>query len=182
MFHDAVRDSPVGRQSPPSFDNALPVQTGGDLPDPALIVKFISHIYKTAQMEIDSLIISLIYLERLLETGLETGLILLKHNWKTMVFTCLMLGSKIWDDLAMENKDLATLWPPITLKRVNQLERRALEALKYNVKVPASLYAKYCGDTGCLFDIISDPREETNLAASRPNLASSLVDKTVREC
>jgi|EP00945_MAST-04E_sp_MAST-4E-sp1_P003018 hypothetical protein len=164
VFHDAVRDSPVGRQSPPSFDNALPVQTGGDLPDPALIVKFISHIYKTAQMEIDSLIISLIYLERLLETGVETGLILLKHNWKTMVFTCLMLGSKIWDDLAMENKDLATLWPPITLKRVNQLERRALEALKYNVKVPASLYAKYYFRLRSLVTYLDLPDDEVSAA------------------
>jgi hypothetical protein len=143
IFHDTIRNSPVPTQRTmqPSFDNI-----SGDsieLPQPSSIVKFITHLFKSAQMEIDSLIIALIYLERLLETGIESGLILLKHNWKTLTFTCLLLGSKIWDDLAMENKDLASLWPPITLKRVNQLERRALEALKYNVKVPASLYAQY---------------------------------------
>ena len=143
IFHDSIRDSPVANTSAqiPYDSNLSP--TSNVLPRPALINKFITHLFKTAQMEIDSLIIALVYLERLLEVGAPTNLYISKNNWKTLVFTCLMLGSKIWDDLAMENKDLATLWPPITLKRVNQLERRALEALKYNVKVPASLYAQY---------------------------------------
>ena len=73
-----------------------------------------------------------------------------------------MLGSKIWDDLAMENKDLATLWPPITLKRVNQLERRALEALKYNVKVPASLYAQYYFRLRSLVTYLDLPEDEVS--------------------
>ena len=88
-------------------------------------------------MEKEVVVICLIYIERLI---IREDYKLTSLNWRKVMFLALILGSKIWDDLAMENKDLATLWPPITLKRVNQLERRALEALKYNVKVPSSLY------------------------------------------
>jgi hypothetical protein len=162
IFHDSIRDSPIANTSSEIvYDRSLS-PTSNVLPRPALINKFITHIFKTAQMEIDSLIIALVYLERLLEVGAPTNLYISKNNWKTLVFTCLMLGSKIWDDLAMENKDLATLWPPITLKRVNQLERRALEALKYNVKVPASLYAQYYFRLRSLVTYLDLPEDEVS--------------------
>ena len=161
VFHDSIRSSPVANTPTVAYDERLS-PTSNVLPKPQIINKFITHLFKSAQMEIDSLIIALVYLERLLEIGAPTNLYISIGNWKTLIFTCLMLGSKIWDDLAMENKDLATLWPPITLKRVNQLERRALEALKYNVKVPASLYAQYYFRLRSLVTYLDLPEDEVS--------------------
>ncbi|CAM9972687.1 unnamed protein product [Discosporangium mesarthrocarpum] len=55
----------------------------------------------------------------------------------------LVLSSKVWDDLSMWNGDFSVVCPSFTLVRINQLEVAVLEALKYNVKVQASEYAKY---------------------------------------
>ena len=83
IFHDSIRDSPVANTSAqiPYDSNLSP--TSNVLPRPALINKFITHLFKTAQMEIDSLIIALVYLERLLEVGAPTNLYISKNNWKT---------------------------------------------------------------------------------------------------
>ena len=56
-------------------------------------------------------------------------------------FHPVVLASKIWDDFSMDNSDFAVVWKPTTLKRVNQLERKVLELLRYNVSIPASDYA-----------------------------------------
>ena len=57
------------------------------------------------------------------------------------LFLPAVLASKIWDDFSMDNSDFAVVWKPTTLKRVNQLERKVLELLRYNVSIPASDYA-----------------------------------------
>lgn len=88
---------------------------------------------------------SLIYVERLLrETngGVRPNL----QNWKSLLFSCMIMASKVWDDLSMWNVDFSQASPDgivFSLKRINELELAVLSCLNYNVKVPASEYAKY---------------------------------------
>jgi hypothetical protein len=112
------------------------------LPSVRRIREFIEYVFNKAQLEIDGLIIAFIYLERLLEKASYDGVNLLyAKNWRTICFISLVLASKIWDDFSMDNGDFAVVWQPTTVKRVNQLERKVLEVLRYNVSIPASDYA-----------------------------------------
>jgi len=96
-------------------------------------------------MESDCIIMSLIYVERLVK---RTGGKLRPRakNWRSLLFSCMILSSKVWDDLSMWNADFSQSCPPgvaFPLKRINQLELAVLHALSFQVKVPASEYAKY---------------------------------------
>jgi hypothetical protein len=61
----------------------------------------------------------------------------------------MVLASKVWDDLSMWNIDFSNVSAHIqglssfTLSRINELEVALLTSLSFNVKVPASEYAKY---------------------------------------
>jgi len=110
------------------------------------ITTFYRDIFFKAQMEADCIIMSLIYVERLIK---KTGGRLRPKatNWRSLLFSCMILSSKVWDDLSMWNADFSQSCPPggvnFSLQRINQLELAILNTLKFNVKVPASEYAKY---------------------------------------
>jgi len=116
-----------------------------DIPSLEEISDFFRFIFNKAQLENDTIIMSLIYVERLLrETngGVRPNL----QNWKSLLFSCMIMASKVWDDLSMWNVDFSQASPDgivFSLKRINELELAVLSCLNYNVKVPASEYAKY---------------------------------------
>jgi hypothetical protein len=116
-------------------------------PVPSLeeVTRFYRDIFYKAQMESDCIIMSLIYVERLVK---KTGGKLRPRfeNWRSLVFSCMILSSKVWDDLSMWNVDFSQSCPPgvtFSLQRINELELAVLDALNFQVKVPASEYAKY---------------------------------------
>lgn len=119
--------------------------TKAELPTLDEITTFYRDVFQRAQMETDCIIISLIYVERLIKAT-QGGLRPRIENWRSMLFSCMVLSSKVWDDLSMWNGDFSQTCPAgvkFTLQRVNELEIAVLSALNYHVKVPASEYAKY---------------------------------------
>lgn len=121
------------------------------LPSMADIVEFYQEFYRRSQMEFDTIIMSLIYVERLIKT---TNLTPGPENWRSILFSCMVLASKVWDDLSMWNIDFSNVASAqssnqseglslFTLQRVNQLELILLKSLNFDVRVPASEYAKY---------------------------------------
>jgi hypothetical protein len=116
-------------------------------PPPLLdeITMFFRDVFRRAQMEPDCIIMSLIYVERLIKCT-NGALRPRTCNWRSILFSCMVLSSKVWDDLSMWNADFSTVCPTgveFTLQRINELELAILSTLKYIVKVPASEYAKY---------------------------------------
>jgi hypothetical protein len=106
------------------------------------IYNFFSIIFRTAQLESECIIIALIYMERLLKETNDRFVV--NHcNWRSVVFICLVVASKVWDDLSMWNSDFGEILPDYNLERLNALELCLLEVLKYNMKVPPAQYAKY---------------------------------------
>eukprot|EP00549_Striatella_unipunctata_P007798 CAMPEP_0118679236 /NCGR_PEP_ID=MMETSP0800-20121206/3679_1 /TAXON_ID=210618 ORGANISM="Striatella unipunctata, Strain CCMP2910" /NCGR_SAMPLE_ID=MMETSP0800 /ASSEMBLY_ACC=CAM_ASM_000638 /LENGTH=471 /DNA_ID=CAMNT_0006575215 /DNA_START=121 /DNA_END=1536 /DNA_ORIENTATION=+ len=104
---------------------------------------FFRFVFFKAQMETDCIIMSLIYVERLIKTGRVRPR---STNWRSLLFSCMILSSKVWDDLSMWNVDFSQACPPgvvFSLERINKLELAILECLGYDVKVLASEYAKY---------------------------------------
>jgi hypothetical protein len=109
------------------------------------VTNFYRSIFTRAQMEADCIIMSLIYVERLMKCT-QGELRPSASNWRSILFSCMLLSSKVWDDLSMWNADFGQTCPRgvrFTLQRTNELELAVLAALGYTVKVHASEYAKY---------------------------------------
>lgn len=116
-------------------------------PPPSLedITTFYRDVFRRAKMEPDCIIMSLIYVERLVKVT-QGALRPRTCNWRSILFSCMVLSSKVWDDLSMWNADFSQTCPAgvhFSLQRINELEIAILTVLQYRVKVPAGEYAKY---------------------------------------
>jgi hypothetical protein len=112
------------------------------------ILTFYQEFYQRSKMEQDTIIMSLIYVERLIKA--TNGVLApCPENWRSILFACMVLASKVWDDLSMWNIDFSNVsaatagLSAFTLSRINQLELALLKALNFDVRVPAGEYAKY---------------------------------------
>jgi len=115
------------------------------IPTLEAVTDFYRSIFVRSQMEIECIIISLIYVERLIKKT-KGALRPQSDNWRSILFSCMVLASKVWDDLSMWNCDFSKIGPcgmTFSLQRTNELEIALLSALQYRVKVGASEYAKY---------------------------------------
>jgi len=112
------------------------------VPTREAVLGFVQDVYQKAQMEKECLIMSFAYLERLLNAT-KGQLSLNESNWRAVVLSTMILASKVYDDLSMLNADFSLICPSFTLKRINALEVCLLEAIKYEVRVSTSEYAKY---------------------------------------
>jgi hypothetical protein len=109
-------------------------------PDPQQIFEFCANIIIMTKMEKEVIMICLIYIERLI---FNTGLLLNSRNWKRIIFTSLVIASKIWDDDSFENNHFAQVFPHLKIGEINMLERTFLELINYKVYVKCSEYFKY---------------------------------------
>jgi len=111
------------------------------------VTSFYRRIYFDAEMQADCVIMSLIYVERLI-TETFGRLRPRANNWRSILLSCMLLSSKVSDDNSMSNRDFSTSCPLsgifFTVQRINQLESEVLDnILKYRVSVSSSEYAKY---------------------------------------
>jgi hypothetical protein len=137
--------SPMSTSSPGGGRTFSSDSDDGDVskvPSIDSITLFFQCIFRTSQLEGECIIIALIYCDRLMKES-SGGFVLRRDNWRSTVFICLVMASKVWDDLSMWNSDFSQIVPGYDLERLNKLELRMLEALKYDMKVPAGQYAKY---------------------------------------
>lgn len=148
-----------------------------EVPSLDQVITFYENFYERSQMEIDTIIMSLIYVEKLIKE--TNGLVVPRaETWKcktkdrsllfpytntthsqyklstlyciiAILFSCMVLASKVWDDLSMWNVDFSNvsrrhlMLASFTLRRINELELAVLKCLNFIVRVPASEYAKY---------------------------------------
>jgi hypothetical protein len=116
-----------------------------DVPTLEEVSSFYRAVFRRAKMESDCIIMSLIYVERLIKK--TNGLLRPRpENWRSILFACMVLSSKVWDDMSMWNADFSHTCPAgirFPLQRINELEVAVLSSLEYKVKVKAGEYAKY---------------------------------------
>jgi len=111
-------------------------------PTASRLTAFYRDVFSRGQMETECIVTSLIYVERLLKAG--RGKIKLRpRNWRPILLSCMIMASKVCDDLSMWNADFSHICASFTLKRINDLEAALLKAYGFNATVPASEYAKY---------------------------------------
>ena len=103
------------------------------------VAEFITTVFKEAQLEIDCIIITALYIERLTQ---GRQLVLTRVNIRPVIFVAMLLASKVWDDMSMWNVDFAGIFRRLTLKKINSWEGTFLNCIKFNVVVKASEYTK----------------------------------------
>mmetsp|Transcript_34745 Transcript_34745/g.84244 ORF Transcript_34745/g.84244 Transcript_34745/m.84244 type:complete len:284 (+) Transcript_34745:952-1803(+) len=112
------------------------------------VLAFYKEFFLRSKMEHDTIIMSLIYVERLVKAT-DGELNPKPDNWRSILFACMVLASKVWDDLSMWNVDFSNVSTntdglfSFSLRRINELELHLLKNLKFDVRVGASEYAKY---------------------------------------
>lgn len=104
------------------------------------IYNFCKNVIARSRMEKEVSILCLIYMERFIE---KTGIYVSEKNWKKLLFMCLILASKIWDDESYENVHFAQVFSIITLREINSMELIYLSMIDYEVNIKNSDYAKY---------------------------------------
>jgi len=101
--------SPLG--SPTSYgSSSSPSAADEERKVPALevVVGFFRQIYKKSQLESECIIMALIYCERLIKD--TRGRLCIRYdNWRPILFACLVMSSKVWDDMSMWNADFSQI-------------------------------------------------------------------------
>ncbi len=111
------------------------------VPDEDDVSAFIEHIWFKTKLTPQSLVICLIYIDRL--ESKSTSVVLHARSWRPIVFSALLLASKVWHDVSYWNSDFSNICPMFTTRNVNQMERAFLQLLTYNTIITASQYASY---------------------------------------
>lgn len=109
---------------------------------PALryIYSFLKQVFEVGQFDAECCVIMLVYINRLIGV---TQVPLTQSNWKPVTITALVLAQKVWDDTPLINADFSILYPALTVKDINVLERKFLDLLDFKLSVSPSLYAQY---------------------------------------
>jgi hypothetical protein len=84
------------------------------------------------QLGAECIIVSLVYVERLMETA---GVVLLVNNWRTILLCALLLASKVWQDLSSWNVEFSIVYPQYTLDAINRLERTFVQQLHFKLYI-----------------------------------------------
>ncbi|KAJ1457585.1 hypothetical protein M885DRAFT_420948, partial [Pelagophyceae sp. CCMP2097] len=99
-------------------------------------------IYARGSLHVECLVTSLILAERLLFHS-SALMRLSARNWRSVVFSCMILASKFCDDESPINADWCHVCADFSIARINALEAALLDALAFNASVSASVYARY---------------------------------------
>ena len=111
-------------------------------------------MYDAAQLDAETLIVALVYIERVLSFARSS---LGPSTWRPVTCIAMILAAKVWNDLAVWNVDFGAAVPECDVSVLNRLEVRMLEALRYAVVVTAQQYARY------FFEVRALPSRETVL-------------------
>lgn len=91
-------------------------------------------------MTTECIVISLIYLEQVMVKG---KIEIRDFNWRTLVFTAILLASKFWEDIIWYNVDFVDTLELFSLRSINRLESEFLSLCDYNIYVSAEKYEYY---------------------------------------
>jgi len=111
-----------------------------EVPAEETIYHTIRSVYECARFPSECLIVSLVYMERLIAFS---HVPILVTSWRPILLAGLILAQKVWDDRSLHNVDFSTFCPMFTLKEINHLEKKFLELIDYDVSISSSLYASY---------------------------------------
>lgn len=144
-FH-ITRGSGIGQKAYcNTFDeNNYPLMMGWDTvitPNQSHVYEYMRIIFVYYKMDVECSIMSLIYVERMLEI---TSMTIDATNWRRIILAAIIVASKVWQDYAVWTQDFLQVFNNyITVQDLNVLELKFLELIRYRLGISASTYAKY---------------------------------------
>jgi hypothetical protein len=108
-------------------------------PPKVTIQYFFKRIQKYSKIEKSTLIIILIYADRMCTTS---GIILNPHNIHRIILGCLLLAIKYNEDVYFTNEHYAKVGG-IPIQELNQLEYFSIQLLNFNLYISEDIYQKY---------------------------------------
>ena len=130
---------------------------------------YINRIYKNTKMNISSLILSVIYIDRFCE--LNGYIISLKNIHRILLSACL-LSIKFNEDINLNTKYYSHV-AGISINDLNNLEFYLIVKLEFSLFVDIELYKKYF-DYFCTFNSTDSKISENNISKKIKNDNSSL--------
>jgi len=125
-------------------ENFYPLMIGWDTvvtPNDSHIYEFMRIIFQYYKMDVECSIMSLIYVERMLEI---TNMTIDATNWRRIILAAIIVASKVWQDYAVWTQDFLQVFNNyITVQDLNNLELKFLGLIHYRLAISASTYAKY---------------------------------------
>jgi len=109
-----------------------------NIPPLPLVEKYCKDIYKVGQLASEALIMSVAYLQRIME---NSAFKVYTFNWRRIILASLILASKVWEDQAVWNVDFIDMFPSTTPYDLGQMEKKLLSMLSFDVSLKASQYA-----------------------------------------
>eukprot|EP01114_Cavostelium_apophysatum_P020807 TRINITY_DN7074_c0_g1_i2.p1 TRINITY_DN7074_c0_g1~~TRINITY_DN7074_c0_g1_i2.p1 ORF type:complete len:764 (-),score=225.11 TRINITY_DN7074_c0_g1_i2:48-2339(-) len=101
------------------------------------IFHFINTIFKIEKLQPEVCVMSMIYIQRVL---LKTHMNLTPYIWRRLCLSCIILASKVYEDLAVWNADFIELFPEVRVQDLNRLEKNLLRHLDFNVSFTRQEY------------------------------------------
>jgi len=138
-----IFDERLHRLEVKSTANAIGYEQYCDLTKPPSeedIYLFINPIFHALKIKPESGVLAMVYIERLLYS---TNLTFDPTNWRRVVLSSLILATKIYEELAVWNADFKEVFPKLSVKDLNELEKSLLAYLDYNLTLNSSMYVKY---------------------------------------
>ena len=107
---------------------------------PLISIKdYLHRIQSFAKVEDNTLILSLIYIDKICE---KTSIILSEYNIHKILFTSILVAIKFNEDLYYKNKDYAKV-AGVSTKELNKMEREFLRLIKFETYVNKQIFDKY---------------------------------------
>ncbi|XP_054379225.2 cyclin-Y-like protein 2 isoform X2 [Pongo abelii] len=109
-------------------------------PEHKLIFRFVHTLFKAMRLTAE---FAIIYIERLVSYA---NIDICPTNWKRIVLGAILLASKVWSDMAAWSEDYCKLFENTTVEEMNELERKFLKLINYNVNITSSVYSTFYFD------------------------------------
>eukprot|EP00826_Nyctotherus_ovalis_P030151 TRINITY_DN2396_c0_g1_i1.p1 TRINITY_DN2396_c0_g1~~TRINITY_DN2396_c0_g1_i1.p1 ORF type:complete len:175 (+),score=12.35 TRINITY_DN2396_c0_g1_i1:69-593(+) len=106
------------------------------------IADYVCRIYKYAKCSDSCLLVSVIYIDRLLEKNAHV--LLTRFHIHRLLITSVLVAVKFCDDLYLSNKHYAKIGG-IKCSELNQMESRFLQLIAYDLHVLPEMYEEYLG-------------------------------------
>ena len=107
---------------------------------PLISIKdYLNRIQSITKVEDNTLILSLIYIDKICE---KTSIILSEYNMHKILFTSILVAIKFNEDLYYKNKDYAKV-AGVSTKELNKMEREFLRLIKFETYVNKQIFDKY---------------------------------------
>ena len=108
-------------------------------PSKVTLQYFFGRIRRYSQLEKSTLIIILIYVDRMCITS---GIILNPHNIHRLILGCLILAIKYNEDVYFNNEYYAKIGG-VSLDEINSLEYASFQLMEHNLFISDDIYDKY---------------------------------------